>query len=42
MRIPCSVKGLADAVEEGKLTEARINESVLRILAKKLEAGIIQ
>ena len=37
-----AVQGLADAVEEGKLTEERINESVLRILVKKLEAGIIQ
>ncbi len=37
-----AVQGLADAIEEGKLTEARIDESVLKILAKKLQAGIIE
>ena len=34
--------GLKAAVEEGKLTEERINESVLRILTVKYEQGILK
>ena len=36
-----AVEGLLAAVESGDLTEARIDESVLRILSTKLEQGII-
>ncbi len=36
-----AVGGIADAVEDGTLTEARIDESVLRVLSAKLEAGIL-
>lgn len=36
-----AVSGLLSAVESGTLSEARINESVLRILTMKLEHGII-
>ncbi len=36
-----AVGGILSALEDGSLTEERINESVLRILAAKLEAGII-
>ena len=34
--------GLKAAVDEGKLTEERLNESVLRILTVKFEQGIMQ
>jgi beta-N-acetylhexosaminidase len=33
-------KGLIDAVKQGKLTEARIDESVLKILRMKAEVGL--
>ncbi len=36
-----AVGGILSALEDGDITEERINESVLRILAAKLEAGII-
>lgn len=36
-----AVQGLLDAVNDGTLTQARIQESVLRILELKLENGII-
>lgn len=36
-----AVSGILSAVESGTLSEARINESVLRILTMKLEHGII-
>lgn len=36
-----SYQGILDAVEDGRLTEKRIDESVLRILRLKLQYGII-
>lgn len=39
--IPGAVKAIAEAVEMGRLTEQRIDESVLRVLDLKLEHGII-
>ena len=36
-----AVTGVLDAVERGTLSEARIDESALRVLSCKLEAGII-
>ena len=40
--LPEAVAALQEAVSNGTLTEARINESVLRILALKYRAGIIK
>lgn len=39
--IPGAVKAITEAVEMGRLTEQRIDESVLRVLDLKLEHGII-
>ncbi len=39
--LPTAVKGLTDAVNSGEITEERIDESVLRILEKKSEMGLI-
>lgn len=39
--LPTAVKGLTDAVNSGEITEERINESVLRILEKKSELGLL-
>lgn len=39
--LPESVEALTDAVESGEITEARIDESVLRILRLKQNAGIL-
>ncbi len=36
-----AIRGVVDAVKNGTLTEERINQSVLRILEKKIEIGII-
>lgn len=36
-----AVTGIQDAITSGELTEARINESVLRILETKIRSGII-
>lgn len=36
-----AVKGIEEAVDSGRITEERINESVLRILEAKIRAGII-
>ena len=36
-----AVEGILDAVESGQLSQARIDESVMRILSVKLEQGII-
>ena len=40
--LPEAVDGIREAVENGELTEARIDESVLRILETKLRSGIIE
>ncbi len=39
--LPAAANGILDAVEEGTLTEARIDESVLRILKCKEKYGIL-
>ncbi len=39
--LPTAVKGLTDAVNSREITEERINESVLRILEKKSELGLL-
>lgn len=39
--VEAAVDGITEAVESGTLTEERINESVTRILAAKLQYGII-
>lgn len=39
--LPTAVKGLTDAVNSGEITEERIDESVLRILEKKSELGLL-
>ena len=39
--IPAAVDALEAAVEEGSLTQERIDESVLRVLNLKIEHGII-
>ncbi len=36
-----AIRGVVDAVKNGTLTEERINQSVLRILEKKIASGII-
>ena len=36
-----AVEGILDAVESGQLSQARIDESVMRILSVKLDRGII-
>lgn len=40
--VETAVTALLEAVDSGKLTESRIDESVLRILAAKYEYGIIE
>lgn len=37
-----AVAGIISAIENGVLTEERINESVLRILEVKISKGIIE
>ena len=37
-----SVNGIMEAVTEGDISEERINESVLRILQTKYDAGILE
>jgi len=39
--LAAAVSGVQDAVSSGKLTESRINESVLRILTVKYQFGIL-
>ena len=40
--LPEAVKALEDAVERGEISEAKIDESVLRILQLKIDRGIIK
>ena len=39
--LPSAVSGVEQAVQTGKLSEERIDESVLRILAKKEAMGLL-
>lgn len=39
--LPTAVKGLTEAVNSGQISEERIDESVLRILEKKSELGLL-
>lgn len=41
LNLDAAFEGVLEAVEDGRLTEARIDESVLRILNLKLEYGVI-
>lgn len=41
-QLESAVNGIETAVNSGDITEERIEESVLRILKAKLEAGIIE
>jgi beta-N-acetylhexosaminidase len=41
-QLESAINGIETAVNSGDITEERIEESVLRILKVKLEAGIIE
>ena len=41
MDLSNAVSGICDAVENGTISEERINESVYKILMKKLEMGLL-
>jgi beta-N-acetylhexosaminidase len=40
--LPSAVWSVCDAVESGRITEERIDESVRRILRKKYELGLME
>ena len=41
MDLSNAVSGICDAVENGTISEERINESVYKIMMKKLEMGLL-
>lgn len=41
-QLDAAIQGVQQAVAQGRLTEARIDESVIRILSLKMQAGLIQ
>ncbi len=41
-RLDAAIQGVQQAIDQGRLTEARIDESVVRILSLKMQAGLIQ